>query len=315
MSGHLPWLVAASVALGVIGAGSLLFGSLQSALRKLEQKRRFEMLDRLLDPQIERAAEAEDARFNAVEQWMLRLSGRLPLAAVGDEVNEERSLLIKAGVRGTKPAMAFQATRWGFLFLLLVLVTSYSGFTDSSDVWLRLVAAAIVAYLAPRYLLRFLAQRRQRRLETELPIFIDFLRMMHSVGVSFEQAINLFAHNSQLALPVLSSELAVVANAIRSGRSRVEALQLMAQQMDVEDLSELVALICHTEHYGAAVQEPLRKFSLRMTERRRFETQEYVGKLATRMVVVMVIFLLPALMLVTAGPGFVAVFKALGGMS
>ena len=224
-------------------------------------------------------------------------------------------MLTKIGIRGTKPAMAFQTARWVFLVLVLVVAATYTSLSDSGNGALRMVAAGIVAYLLPRFVLRFLAHRRHRQLEAELPVFIDFLRMMHSVGVSFEQAINLFAENPKLGLPVLSSELAVVASAIRSGRSRTEALQLMARQMDVEDLTELVALITHTDYSGAAVQEPLRKFSLRLTERRRFEAQEYVGKLATRMVVVMVVFLLPALMLVTAGPGFVAVFKALGGMS
>lgn len=315
MIDQLPWLVAASVALGVIGAGSLLFASLQNALRKLEQKRRFEAINRMLDPGAAVADAGVPERFNELERFMLRISGRLPVAAAGDDESEERRLLTKAGIRGTKPAMAFQTARWVFLVLVLVVAATYTSLSDSGNGALRMVAAGIVAYLLPRFVLRFLAHRRHRQLEAELPVFIDFLRMMHSVGVSFEQAINLFAENPKLGLPVLSSELAVVASAIRSGRSRTEALQLMARQMDVEDLTELVALITHTDYYGAAVQEPLRKFSQRLTERRRFEAQEYVGKLATKMVVVMVVFLLPALMLVTAGPGFVAVFKALGGMS
>ena len=315
MIDQLPWLVAASVALGVIGAGSLLFASLQNALRKLEQKRRFEAINRMLDPGATVADAGVPERFNELERFMLRISGRLPVAAVGDDESEERRLLTKAGIRGTKPAMAFQTARWVFLVLVLVVAATYTSLSDSGNGALRMVAAGIAAYLLPRFVLRFLAHRRHRQLEAELPVFIDFLRMMHSVGVSFEQAINLFAENPKLGLPVLSSELAVVASAIRSGRSRTEALQLMARQMDVEDLTELVALITHTDYYGAAVQEPLRKFSQRLTERRRFEAQEYVGKLATKMVVVMVVFLLPALMLVTAGPGFVAVFKALGGMS
>ncbi|MBS4019832.1 MAG: type II secretion system F family protein [Dechloromonas sp.] len=301
--------------MGVIGAGSLLFASLQNALRKLEQKRRFEAINRMLDPGAAVADAGVPERFNELERFMLRISGRLPVAAAGDEEGEERRLLTKIGIRGTKPAMAFQTARWVFLVLVLVVAATYTSLSDSGNGALRMVAAGIVAYLLPRFVLRFLAHRRHRQLEAELPVFIDFLRMMHSVGVSFEQAINLFAENPKLGLPVLSSELAVVASAIRSGRSRTEALQLMARQMDVEDLTELVALITHTDYYGAAVQEPLRKFSQRLTERRRFEAQEYVGKLATRMVVVMVVFLLPALMLVTAGPGFVAVFKALGGMS
>lgn len=312
----LPWLVAGSVALAILGFGGLVWGYFVLAQRKFQRRRQFAQLDMHLMPANAVATGVVTAdRPKLSEKLMLFFSGRIPDVQSVEQDSEERRLLIRAGFRGTNAAVVFYGLRWLLLAGAVLLAVTYALLASSTNAWLLVVAVAIISYLLPRYILRYLGSRRAHRLEGEIPVFVDFLRMMHGVGISFEQAINVFAENPSLGLPTLSNELATVALAIRSGRSRAEALQLMARQLEVEDLSELVALICHTDYYGAGVQEPLRQFSLRLTERKRFEMQEYVGKLATRMVVVMVLFLLPALIIVAAGPGFVAVFKALGGMS
>lgn len=312
----LPWLVAASVALAVLGVGGLVYGLFLAAQRKILRQRRFARLDQMLAPAgegSEAIREAEELSF--AEKLLLLFSGRLPGAAGGEADSEDRRLLIRAGYRGLHALVFFQSLRWLTLLAVLLGFGGYALLAGSLQDGLRGVALAILIFLGSRYLLRYLAHRRMTMLAEELPVFVDFLRMMHSVGISFEQAITLFAGDSRLGLPVLSNELGAVSLSIRSGRSRSDALQLMARQLDVDDLSELVALICHTDYYGAAVQEPLSQFSQRLTERKRFQMQEYVGKLATRMVIVMVLFLLPALIIVTAGPGFVSVIKALGGMA
>lgn len=43
--------------------------------------------------------------------------------------------------------------------------------------------------------------------------------------------------------------------------------------------------------------------------------KELIGKISVKMTGVMVVTLLPALIIITAGPGFLAVIRALGGMS
>jgi len=312
----LPWLIASSVALGVLGLGGLVYGYFLQAQRKIQRQRRFAQMERMLSPGAADLAVAKDGEeLSLPEKLVWFFSGHVPNAQSAEQDSEERGLLIRSGFRGVNAVLVFQVVRWLLLAITVLGFSIYALAAGGGNAWLRTLAAAIVAYLLPRYILRYLAHRRSQSMGEEIPVFIDFLRMMHSVGISFEQSINIFAENSRLGLPVLSSELAAVALAIRSGRSRTDALQLMARQMDVDDLSELVALICHTDYYGAAVQEPLRQFSMRLTERKRFQMQEYVGKLATRMVMVMVVFLLPALIIVTAGPGFISVFKALGGMT
>ncbi|MBS1159733.1 MAG: Bacterial type secretion system protein domain protein [Proteobacteria bacterium] len=312
----IPWLVAGSVGLAVLGISWLVYGYFLGAQRQIQRQRQFHRLDKMLG-QGNRPSEMErgSEELPRLERAALFLSGRMAAEGAAERDSEERLLLIRAGFRSIRAVLFFQALRLLLPIAGGVLYAAYALLTGSLDAWLKLLAVCIVLYLAPKYFLTYLGRRRLRELAEELPVFVDFLRMMHSVGISFEQSILLFSEDGRLGLPILSDEFNAVNLAIRSGRPRSEALQQMAKQLDVAELAELVALICQTDRYGAGVQEPLRLFSVRLTEKKRFETQEFVGKMATKMVVVMILFLLPALIIVTAGPGFLSLFKALGNLT
>lgn len=314
----IPWLVAFSVALAAFGLSWLVYGYFVKAQRQMQRQRQFNRLDKMLGAgsgslDLERPAD----ELPLVERLALFVSGRLAQGDVAplERDSEDRLLLIRAGFRSMRAMVLFQGLRFALPVAGGVLYSGYALLAGNPDAWLKMIEVGITLYLAPKFILSYLARRRCQDLVDELPIFVDFLRMMHSVGISFEQAILLFSEDRRLGLPLLSAEFDAVNLAIRSGRSRSDALQQMAKQIDKVELSELVSLICQTERYGAGVQEPLRLFSQRLTEKRRFEMQEFVGKMATKMVVVMVMFLLPALIIVTAGPGFLALLKALGSMT
>lgn len=310
----ISWLVASSVALAVCGIGGVAYGYFMRAQREIRRQRQMNRLEQMLGAspgEFERELE-EPPLFERIAMFV---SGRSEGEGATEQNSEVRLLLLRAGLRSLRALLFFQALRLVLPLAGGIIMAGYVLLAGNDDGWLKLLAACIVLYLAPKYGLAFLARRRCRLLADELPVFVDFLRMMHSVGINFEQSILLFAEDSRLGLPVLAAEFRAVNLAIRSGRSRSDALQQMARQIDVEELGELVALICQTDRYGAGVQEPLRQFSQRLSEKKRFEMQEFVGKMATKMVVVMVIFLLPALIIITAGPGFLSLFKALGNLT
>jgi tight adherence protein C len=99
---------------------------------------------------------------------------------------------------------------------------------------------------------------------------------------------------------------------IQPGRSREHSLQRLATLHKNENLNGLVSLLVQVDKHGGAVQEPLRVFSDRLREHRRSEMKERIGKITVKMTAVMVSTLLPALVIVTAGPAFLSVFRSLG---
>lgn len=98
------------------------------------------------------------------------------------------------------------------------------------------------------------------------------------------------------------------------GRTRAQSLRRLSEVYADDDLTSLMQLILQVHAHGGAVQEPLRQFSIRLREQRRNALKEKVGKLSVKMTVVMMLTLLPALMLVLAGPALVALATTMSKM-
>lgn len=309
----IPWLAASSVALAVLGGGWLLYVYFTVAQSRMRRQRQLDRLGGSVDGGVaDRDLMSEHMSF--LERFALAVTGRFQSGAKAVPDSEERLLLIQAGFRSLQALLFFQALRLALPIGGLLMLSGYVLLDGSLESWTRAFAACAVLYLGPKYVVAFLARRRRRLIAEEMSFFVDYLRMMHSVGINFEQSLTLFAEEERVGQPVLSAELRMVSLAIRSGRSRSDAMHQMAEQLQVPELQELVSLIIQADRYGAGVQEPLKLYAQRLTEKNRFELQEYVGKMATKMVVVMVVLLLPALIIVTAGPGFLAVLRALSNM-
>jgi tight adherence protein C len=58
------------------------------------------------------------------------------------------------------------------------------------------------------------------------------------------------------------------------------------------------------------VQEPLKQFSDRLVEKERANAKETMGKLTVKLTGVMVITMLPALLIMTGGPGIISIIRA-----
>ncbi|NIC39451.1 type II secretion system F family protein, partial [Aquabacterium sp. A08] len=114
--------------------------------------------------------------------------------------------------------------------------------------------------------------------------------------------------------PVLARELDIANRQYAAGRSRADSLRRLTRLYGKEDLEELVTLLVQIDKHGGAVQEPMRQYAARLREKRRALLREIVGKLNVKMTLVMITALLPALMIVIAGPAVQAIFRGLAGV-
>ncbi len=245
---------------------------------------------------------------------MIRRMASLMLEEEPDSTvyQEERAWLMQAGFRGSRAVILFSALRIG-LPVAGVVILSLSWIGSALEVLFFVYAYAIfvAGYMLPKYLLKTLARKRTEQLIDELPLFVDFLRMLQGVGLNLEQSLMVMTDTQFNALPVLSEEIREVTRQIATGRSRSQSLERMANQLNVVELRELVGVLVQAERFGGSLQEPLLQFSKQTVQRRHFKMQTLIGQTATKMTVVMVLFLFPALLIITAGPGIIAILKAL----
>lgn len=311
MSAH--WLLAgAIVALGA----ALAVAGIALLLRDRRERRAGRTLQAALAeraaPQAAPADPAPARRWPAVLEAIGRYfgGGRLEAALLAPE---DRLLLDQVGWNNRTGAAMFLGLRIALaLFALLIALAAFQPGGGSGAV--LLLAALAAGVLLPKLGLRAWAARLRRQAAAELPLLIDLLRLLQGVGFSMDQSLQMLGDRLHGALPVLGRELREANAAYVRGRTRAQSLRRLAESFGNEDLRSLTQVIVQVSQHGGAVQEPLRQFGVRLREQRRMGLKEKVGKLSVKMTVVMMLTLLPALMLVLAGPAIIALSAAVGGM-
>ena len=230
--------------------------------------------------------------------------------------NEDRQLIDQCGLPSQRAQLIFLVTRiaLALLFPLLAYIFWSDGHTQRIVVSV-LAAAFVLGFMTPKWVLGRFAAARRERVAQELPLFIDLLRLLQGVGLSLDQSLQIMANDFTHVLRVLGYELAFANRQYSQGRTREHSLQRLATLHKNDNLMGLVSLLVQVDRHGGAVQEPLRIFSDRLREHRRSEMKERIGKITVKMTGVMVTTLLPALIIVTAGPGFIAIFHSLASVS
>ncbi|NML32270.1 type II secretion system F family protein [Paraburkholderia antibiotica] len=221
---------------------------------------------------------------------------------------EERRLLEQCGFVDTRSRGLFLMARLvGAIVLPVVIGVLASGHVEGTRYFALVIVVAMVGFMAPKFVLARRAGKRRNGVVNELPLLVDLLRLLQGVGLSLDQALQVVVNDFRGMLPVLSSELEIAQRQFATGRTREQSFNRLSASYDNEDLRAVVRLLVQVDRHGGAVQEPLKQFGDRLREARRAMLRERIGRLAVKMTGVMIVTLLPALMIVTAGPGVLAV--------
>lgn len=226
---------------------------------------------------------------------------------------EDRLLLEQVGWNHSNGTAMFLALRVLLALTLPLLALLLMRPPGSQAVVVLLVAFAL-GILLPKLILRAWAGRLRRKVDEELPLLIDLLRLLQGVGFSIDQSLQMVGDKLHIAIPVLGRELQLANTSYTRGRSREQSLRRLSESFGNDDLRSLMQMVLQVHQHGGAVQEPLKQFGMRLREQRRMKMKEKVGKLSVKMTVVMMLTLLPALMLVLGGPAIISLTNAIKGM-
>jgi len=243
------------------------------------------------------------------KQWSETRLGQNLIAA------EDRLLLAQCGYDSVRAKSLFLFARVTLAVVLPLIVWLWFPGGGGLGTILRLIGAAGAGLLAPKFYVQRKAGQRRRDLVDELPLLIDLLRLLQGVGLSMDQSLYVVVSDFREVLPILSKEFENANRQYASGRGREASMGRLREVYDNDDLRALVRLIVQVEQHGGAVQEPLQQFSDRLREQRRQTMKERIGKLTVKMTLAMMLTLLPALMLVVAGPALLSLTKSMEAMN
>ncbi|CAK0266120.1 outer-membrane protein [Burkholderia pseudomallei] len=261
----------------------------------------------------EAAPDARRPRFAALLDRAGRFGMRLLDTRLGKQIvaDEDRMLLEQCGYVDAHTRGIFLSARIACAIALPAAVALVGGEPVRTHLGAWVALSVIAGFMLPKTYVRRRAAARRQSVVDEMPLLVDMLRLLQGVGLSLDQSIQVVTNDFRGMLPVLSSELGIAQRQFVAGRTREQSLQRLAMSFDNEDLRAIVRLLIQVDKHGGAVQEPLKQFGDRLREVRRAMLRERIGRLTVKMTGVMILTLLPALFIVTAGPGMLAVTHAL----
>jgi len=246
--------------------------------------------------------------------WLVRIvqsiGEKVPISP--QDASLARRSLIAAGFRSDRAIkIHYGAKIIGALVMLIAVAFLRSYIHNPVLSILVLPAGAMLGYFLPNIVLDLKISRRQERIRFALPDALDLMVVCMEAGLGLDQAIASVSRELMLTHKDLSEELGLVTLEMRAGKRRVDALKNLADRTGEGDLRKLVATMVQADRFGTSVADSLRTHSDFMRVKRRQAAEERAAKVGVKLVFPIFFFILPAMMVVAAGPGILQLFKGL----
>jgi tight adherence protein C len=222
--------------------------------------------------------------------------------ASGNTVSKK---LIAAGMRNTS-ANGFIATQGlltigGAVFGLILGSTASPGKAP-----LFMLGLGTLGYLLPTYVLNGRVRSRQASVAAELPDALDLLSVSVEAGLGFDGAVQKLTEHME---GPLIEEFELALGEMRIGEGRQEALRKMAERSASQEMSSFVRAIIQADQLGISLGRILRIQAADTRLKRQLLAEEKAMKAPIKMLFPTVLFIFPAMFIVTLGPAFLNLAK------
>lgn len=306
------WIV---LGLGIAAGVVLYLAFAQPATEQQKQRRREELLGESQKQQRSAVSEELSASFydRILEPLLARGNEALANAAPEGMIKVVRQKLQSAGnpLNITEPVFLLMRG----LGALAGAGSSYIVFQslESQQPLMRITVSLFVLAalsLAPDYWLSNKINARKKAIRRALPDLLDLLVVCTEAGMGVDGALAEVVKRKEGALV---DEFNRTLIEVRLGKRREEAWQDMADRVQVQELSTLVASLYQAQSLGVSIANALRAHADSLRSQRRLRIKEQAAVLATKMLFPLVLCIFPALFVVVLGPGAINIIKTFSG--
>jgi len=241
-----------------------------------------------------------------LERSMANIAKRLTAA---DYEQRLRTRLLQAGMYGFRPSR--------FLMIRIVaaagfaaLAIAYSSHAPNPLLRvLMILAAPLLGFMLPESFLGMRIRRRFDRIERESADMIDLLAITVQAGLGLDQALKV---TSERLDGPLADEVRLMLNEIRVGQSRHEALKRLSERADTPTVRSFTRSMAQSESMGVSIGQTMKALAVDARTRKRHVAEELAQKAPVKMIFPLAVCFFPAILMIAAGPGVLALLKALG---
>ncbi|MBC7952620.1 MAG: type II secretion system F family protein [Rhodospirillaceae bacterium] len=242
--------------------------------------------------------------------WMKAVVNRMNLKDML-EAPELKHKLAQAGWRQSSAAVTFLFSRVAVPVVAfgLGLVYATSVFADwvfLQQAMLVLGAATFGNYL-PGILLANAIQKRQQAVARSFPEGLDLMVICVEAGLSIEATLLKVAEELGSSAPVLGEEIGLTAAELAFLSDRRMAWDNLADRTGLPQVKSLCTALVQSEKYGTPVGQALRVLADENRTSRMAAAEKKAASLPAKLTVPMILFFLPVLFIVIAGPAGIRV--------
>ncbi|WP_429473314.1 type II secretion system F family protein [Paraburkholderia sp. WSM4175] len=170
---------------------------------------------------------------------------------------------------------------------------------------LLMAGAFVIGMTLPEYALGFMIGRRRTAIAVALPDALDLLVICTNAGNSLVAALKRVSAELRTISPALADELAVTADELSIGGDSARALQALAARVGLPSMRALVTTLVQSQKYGTPITQSLRTLSRTERTMQMVRLEEKAAKLAPKMTIPMMLFIMPTVGLIAAGPAVI----------
>jgi tight adherence protein C len=204
--------------------------------------------------------------------------------------------------------------------ILLLLITPIIAFFVAehmhlSRFWTIAVVAGGVIFgiMAPESYANNKRQKFLVKVESGVPDALDMLVICADAGLALEAGIARVSQEMQTLNPQLAAELTQTSREMQIGSDLRMAMDALGARTGLEVLQRLATTLAQSLQYGTPLTAALRTLSAELRQESLVKFEERAGRLPTMMTIPMILFILPCVFFVVAGPAIINVMATLKG--
>lgn len=197
----------------------------------------------------------------------------------------------------------------GILGYLFFFVFNLQPQWNTSLKAIGVMASMLMGSMLLEYLLRNKRKERFLRIQNGFPDSLDIMVISTEAGLSLDHSLERVSKEIGQVNLDLGRELGVLGVELSLIPDRSTAFHNFAKRVDIPTIREFVAALLQAEQQGTPVSHALRTIADESRKKRMIEAEKRAARLPAIMTVPLVLFVLPALFIILAGPAFLGTLR------
>lgn len=177
--------------------------------------------------------------------------------------------------------------------------------------WVFAIPSVVVLGSIPERVVTHLAERRRDAINESLPDALDMMIICTNAGYGLDVTIARVARDLRSFAKEMAEEMSITSAELRVLPNRREALENLANRTDVAGLRSVVGALNQAQRYGTPIAQALRTTANDLRATNLLAMEEWAARIPAKMTMPIVLFILPSVFLIIAGPSFIQIMRTM----